>query len=415
MARRQAAVAERVHGAPFAVPLGFTTKVVGADGGLTAALTRLAPDPELVVEVVPEETQHVEEPAEPEAADPSADWSDAAAEDLTDTAERTRPVVVLTRDADVAQAAQVEDTQETVVRPVEATSTPSALRSPISAIRSEVTSRLSREPAPTPAAPAADDTGVWRSETVLVPEMDLPTRTPVIGPQLAEARQALGLDVERLAQRTRIRPHVIEAIERDDFESCGGDFYARGHLRTLARVLGVDATPLLATYDDTYADAPIDPRRVFEAELATGTDGPIRSLRGGANWSVVVAAVMAVVLAWSVARLVVDRPEDTAADTPGLSAGSAGLTSGETALAPAVPVLLTAEGGGAKVVVRDGAGTVVFKGNLAFGQSKTVKASPPVRVQTSDGSLTVGLDGADPTSMGRTGKAARNTFVPPVD
>ena len=410
MARRQAAVSERVHGAPFAVPLGFTTRVVGADGDLTAALLRLAPDPELVVEVVPAES------VAEEASDVTVPQA-VAAESVPEKAVAEKTVV---EEAVVEETGSV-DLDDTAERPrpvVAATTTPSPLRASVAAIRSDVTSRIARvrPPADLPTDPQPDDTGVWRSETVVVPEMDVPIHTPVIGPQLAEARRALGLDVERFAQRTRIRPHVIEAIELDDFESCGGDFYARGHLRTLARVLGIDATPLLATYDETYADAPIDPRRVFESELATGTDGPIRSLRGGANWSVVVAAVMAVVLAWSVARLVVDRPADgPASDTPGLSAGSAGLSSNETTLAPAVPVVLTAEGGGAKVVVRDGSGGVVFKGNLAFGQSKTVKASPPVRVQTSDGSLTVGLDGAKATSMGRTGKSARNTFVPPTD
>ena len=72
-----------------------------------------------------------------------------------------------------------------------------------------------------------------------------PAEDPVIGPELAAARTRLGLTVDQLAERTRIRPHVIESIEVDDFAPCGGDFYARGHLRTLARVLGIDVTPLL--------------------------------------------------------------------------------------------------------------------------------------------------------------------------
>ena len=132
----------------------------------------------------------------------------------------------------------------------------------------------------------------------------------MIGPQFAGARRRLGLTVDELADRTRIRPHVIEAIEVDDFSACGGDFYARGHLRTLARVLGVDVAPLLATYDERYADAPIDPRRVFEAELAGA--GSIRATRGGPNWSVLVAAVMALILCWSVARLVTGGPDHVA-------------------------------------------------------------------------------------------------------
>ena len=50
----------------------------------------------------------------------------------------------------------------------------------------------------------------------------------------------------------------------------------------------------------------------------------------------------------------------------------------------------TAAGGGARVVVRDGAGKVVFTGELAFGQQPTgCQVSPPVRIQSTDGALEV--------------------------
>jgi hypothetical protein len=228
----------------------------------------------------------------------------------------------------------------------------------------------------------------------------------VVGPEIAVARTRLSLTVDQLADRTRIRPHVIESIEVDDFAPCGGDFYARGHLRTLARVLGIDAAPLLASYDERYADAPIDARRVFEAELATGEGGPIRGTRGGPNWSVLVAAVMAVVLAWSIARLVMDSPIELHAK-PVLN----GSPSSATRLGPPVPVVLDAAGGGAHVVVRDGAGHLVFNGDLAFGDSRTVKAAPPVRVQSSDGGLHITVDGQDRGPLGADGQPAQNTFT----
>ncbi|MDN5745898.1 MAG: helix-turn-helix domain-containing protein, partial [Nocardioidaceae bacterium] len=113
-----------------------------------------------------------------------------------------------------------------------------------------------------------------------------PAAHPIVGPRLVDARERLRLSIDQLSERTRIRPHVIEAIEVDDFGPCGGDFYARGHLRTLARVLGIDAGPLVVSYDDNYAHEPVDARRVFESELATGAGGAIRSTRGGRNWSV---------------------------------------------------------------------------------------------------------------------------------
>ncbi len=131
----------------------------------------------------------------------------------------------------------------------------------------------------------------------------------MIGPALALARSRLRLSVDELAERTRIRPHVIEAIEVDDFSACGGDVYARGHLRTLARVLGVEADPMVAAYDARYASAPVTARKVFEAELA----GPGRALRptsGGPRWSVLIGVVLVLVLVWALARLLVPPPAD---------------------------------------------------------------------------------------------------------
>src|SRR3954463_10028590 len=70
-----------------------------------------------------------------------------------------------------------------------------------------------------------------------------------VGARLAEARSDQSLSVEDLSSRTYIRPAVIRGIENDDFAPCGGPFYARGHIRTLARTLGVDQGPLLEQFD----------------------------------------------------------------------------------------------------------------------------------------------------------------------
>ena len=70
-----------------------------------------------------------------------------------------------------------------------------------------------------------------------------------IGDALAEARRQAGLTVPQVAQRVRIRESIIRGIEQDDFSVCGGDFYARGHIRSIADVVGVDPGPLIREYD----------------------------------------------------------------------------------------------------------------------------------------------------------------------
>ena len=73
-----------------------------------------------------------------------------------------------------------------------------------------------------------------------------------IGETLAAARQQAGLTVTQVSQQTRIRETIIRAIEQDDFSSCGGDFYARGHIRSIASVVGTDPVPLIREYDHEH-------------------------------------------------------------------------------------------------------------------------------------------------------------------
>jgi cytoskeletal protein RodZ len=78
-----------------------------------------------------------------------------------------------------------------------------------------------------------------------------------IGGALAAARTKAGLTVTQVSERTRIRERIILGIERDDYAACGGDFYARGHIRAIARVIGIDPAPLIAEYDAVLAQ-PVD-------------------------------------------------------------------------------------------------------------------------------------------------------------
>jgi cytoskeleton protein RodZ len=244
-----------------------------------------------------------------------------------------------------------------------------------------------------------------------------PAYDPVIGPELAAARTRLGLSVDELADRTRIRPHVIESIEVDDFAPCGGDFYARGHLRTLARVLGKDVTPLLESFEERYATAPINARRVFEAELATGMTGSMRSTVGGPSWGLLIGVVLTLVLVWGVVRLFTTDPAEVMEVPAPILENSARVDSGYPVapdLAPAVePVrlLLTASQADSEVVVRDGDGMVVYSGELVLGERKTLQVSPPVRVRAADGgAVEATVDGKARGPLGVAGEPVRRTF-----
>ena len=97
-----------------------------------------------------------------------------------------------------------------------------------------------------------------------------------IGEALAEARQRAGLTVAQVSEQTRIRPTVIEGIEGDDYSACGGDFYARANIRSIAKVVGADSGPLIAEYDALYrARGPLSAVSLEEL-LATSVPAPRR-------------------------------------------------------------------------------------------------------------------------------------------
>jgi cytoskeletal protein RodZ len=85
-----------------------------------------------------------------------------------------------------------------------------------------------------------------------------------IGDTLAQARREAGLTVTQVSERTRIRGTIIAGIERDDYSACGGDFYARGHIRSIARVVGIDPEPLIWEYDTARLGPAPEPEEVTD-------------------------------------------------------------------------------------------------------------------------------------------------------
>ncbi|GGS16489.1 membrane protein [Streptomyces aureoverticillatus] len=115
---------------------------------------------------------------------------------------------------------------------------------------------------------------------------------PSVGHVLRQARVDAGLTVDEISTSTRVRIPIVHAIEQDDFSRCGGDVYARGHIRTLARAVGIDPAPLIAQYDEGHGGRPPAPTPaapLFEAER-------IRSDPRRPNWTAaMVAAIVAVI------------------------------------------------------------------------------------------------------------------------
>jgi cytoskeleton protein RodZ len=146
--------------------------------------------------------------------------------------------------------------------------------------------------------------------------MSIIESTNGVGARIAEARSGQGLSVEDVSSRTYIRPAVIRGIESDDFSACGGPFYARGHVRTLARTLGIDEGPLLEQFDRRHGS--LEPRMSPERTAAEplgfrGTRAHSRSRAkpgssGGPGWMAVATVVLVVICLIALVSLLIGGP-----------------------------------------------------------------------------------------------------------
>jgi cytoskeleton protein RodZ len=93
-----------------------------------------------------------------------------------------------------------------------------------------------------------------------------------LGEKLREAREARGMSLSEVADQTRISPHYIEAIERDDYKPLPGGIFNKGFIKSFAKYVGIDENEALADYLHAIAgdsaSVPEEPR-TYKPEVLT--------------------------------------------------------------------------------------------------------------------------------------------------
>jgi cytoskeleton protein RodZ len=120
-----------------------------------------------------------------------------------------------------------------------------------------------------------------------------------VGEELARARAALGFSVKDVAQQLKFAPRQIEALEQGRFEELPAGTFARGMVRAYARLLKLDAEPLVERIAERVA-VPDNAAAVATARRPIPiTDSARRSNTVYAALSLAILAVIAgVVFQW---------------------------------------------------------------------------------------------------------------------
>jgi curved DNA-binding protein CbpA len=140
----------------------------------------------------------------------------------------------------------------------------------IPALRAPAPIRLDREVAPTPAEPAeprpepaaAPIPAPLPAPRILAPppapapaEVPLPEGALWTGEALRKVREARGLSVQQICERTKVTRHHLENIEAERFPDLPAPVYLRGILLSMARELRLDGQKVARAYLERVAAA----------------------------------------------------------------------------------------------------------------------------------------------------------------
>jgi flagellar biosynthesis protein FlhG len=111
--------------------------------------------------------------------------------------------------------------------------------------------RLADVSAPRPAAKVDDPATL----TTRPPMPDINPRTEFSGPLLRQIREAIGVELREIAEKSKIGMAYLQALEAEVFAKLPAPVYVRGFLAEYARALGLDAERVKQTYLERYRTA----------------------------------------------------------------------------------------------------------------------------------------------------------------
>ena len=240
-----------------------------------------------------------------------------------------------------------------------------------------------------------------------------------LGQVIRDARIAARLSIEELSESTSVRIGLLTEMENNNFVHCGGDTYARGHLRNIANKVGVDPNFFIKLYNEEHS---LENRAIGDL-LVENNVMAVPVEKKSISWKVPAAISLSVLFLFGVFQIVMSnqssdsQPVAAASATPTAEAPvapSPTATPAPTATVAAsdgkVTLKLSAVRGNSYIdVIVDG--TRVIKGSLFQGDTKNFQGSRAISVYLSNpAGLDVTHDGELLPPLGGQNEEVRRTF-----
>lgn len=238
-----------------------------------------------------------------------------------------------------------------------------------------------------------------------------------LGALIAKSRTDARLTIEDLAKLTNIPITLLRDMENDNFKKCGGETYARGHLRNMAAKLGVDERIFLDLFE-TEVTAPAKPIRQLlnENNITRPYQEPRRI-----SWKVLAVGSVAALILFAGAQIFFFKSDSgnisevmpTTSATPANSASESVAPSAAASpeIVGGVNVELVASRGITWLYATNENGEVLFSGQVRQGETKTFNAAKQVNLRVGNaGGVDISVNGKDVGSIGANGEVANLTY-----
>jgi len=232
---------------------------------------------------------------------------------------------------------------------------------------------------------------------------------------LAQARETAGLTVEQISALTNIRVAVIKDLENNSVDICGGIAYARGHIRTIAKVLN-QKTPKSISFDADLIVAEIeaaqseDGRKIIE-RLAENNVADKPKEKKRMKFRTLASISAAVLSIGFVAQVAINNVSNIDVDTSQITTTRKSFQN-EAASTPAgVNLVVTGISGKSWIGLTNANGEQVFNGQISSGQVATFTDPKLIKAVIGNaGAVKLNLNGSDLGVAGAEGEVVRLDF-----
>jgi cytoskeletal protein RodZ len=246
-----------------------------------------------------------------------------------------------------------------------------------------------------------------------------------LGQRIQDARKSAGMSLDDLASLTSIRSGLLREMENNNFVACGGDTYARGHLRSIALKIGVDPLELVNMYNEEHSS---EHRAIHDLLVENNVATMPVERKGISMKTLAIVSVSALALA-GVAQIVISNSKTTVIPekivvTPTVEV-SAPPTASASPSAVASPSISAPEivpnTDGVKIVISAARGNASIefvvdgksqgKNKIFQGETKTFSGTKSISFYLSNaGDMDLTLNGRQLAPLGVHNQEVRKTF-----